>query len=362
MRILTIENHPQFGGGCETMSYQLSMELAQRGHELFLAYESEGNQLPTYREFAVIEQISMSPFGWRSIPDILRLIHNLAHYVKNNSIDVVFSSHLGHISSLALLKSLYGIPSIYYLGLPSSGANSFKRWAFKKIGAGVACSNHIADTWKAAGWPEDTVCVVPHWIDPGKFAPTQDMVALRRQLDLPDGPIILFLGRVVEDKGVENLIKACAGVDARLVIVGPVEKSYEEKLLCLEREVGVSVIHKGATKEANRYFAAADITVVPSICKEGFGIVAIEAMASKSLTIVSTSGELPNVVGNRQELIFRDVADLNQKLRGWLANGLEAKADEMYRFTLENYTCIGKIEVYECLMAEASRCRSNKGL
>lgn len=358
MRILTLENHPQFGGGCESLSFQLSTELAQRGHHIFLAYETEGSQLTYYRNFATVEQMPLPVFGWRTLPQSLSLVQKLAHYIRKQKIDVIFSSHLGHLRNLALIKSIYNIPTVYYLGLPSGGADSSKRWALKKISAGVACSGHIADSWRDDGWPERTLRVVPHWIDTEKFKPAEDKSRLRRELNLPDKRMVLFLGRVVEDKGVENLIRSCSGVNAQLVIVGPVEKSYEEKLLRLEKMVGVAAIHVGPTREANKYFAATDIAVVPSICKEGFGIVAIEAMATKALTIVSTSGELPNVVGNRPELIFRDVADLNSKLTKWLSNGLENKAEEMYQFTLENYTQKGKLEVYEELMLRASKTNS----
>src|SRR5579883_1005836 len=119
MRILVLENHPQFGGGSEAVSLQLGGELQRRGHEIILAYEREGNMLPAYQAFATeLWKMNLPWFGWRRLPETLKGARALAQRSKERRVDLIFTSHLGHLRDLGFIKFMYGIPVIYHLGLP----------------------------------------------------------------------------------------------------------------------------------------------------------------------------------------------------------------------------------------------------
>ena len=102
--------------------------------------------------------------------------------------------------------------------------------------------------------------------------------------------IVLFVGRLVYYKGVEYLIRAMKGIDARLVIIG--EGPLKQKLLDEVRDNGlvpaVTFLPYQPQDELADYYRAASVFVLPSIYKsEAFGITIIEAMAC-GLPVIST--------------------------------------------------------------------------
>lgn len=113
--------------------------------------------------------------------------------------------------------------------------------------------------------------------------------------------VILFVGRLVEIKGVAYLIDAMRQVNALLVIVGdgPLRAELEAQAADLERKV----VFLGAKthKELKIIYASADIFVVPSITiehgvQEGVPTVLMEAMASGLAIVASESGGIASVI------------------------------------------------------------------
>ena len=375
MKILIVENIPQFGGGCETMSLQMGRELHERGHEIYLAHESSGSMLEAYSTFAKeILRIPLTLFSWRNMNGTFISVRGMARAVQRHDIDVIFTSHLGHLRGLSLLKKFYSIPSVFYLGLPPYDLQQpnvkkldwSMKLAVKDILAGVACSNWIAEMWRQAGWPSESMYVVPHWIDTEKFKPVVDKIELRNRLNLTASTqIILYMGRVVENKGVEVLLKAFSKIqlqapNTELVIAGPVAPDYQIHLHSIGAKLQIHprLTIVGAVSNAADYFAAADLVVVPSIVEEAFGIVAIEAMACGTVTVVSSSGELPSVVGNKyRDLVFEsgNSEDLADKVVSWLREPqkMVRRAEDLRQHTVLNYTQQGKLDVYERIMESA---------
>lgn len=106
-----------------------------------------------------------------------------------------------------------------------------------------------------------------------------------------DGRHLLFVGRLVEFKGVDYLISAMKGLDATLSIVGkgPARESLEHHA----REEGVTdrVTFEGFVSEAqlDRLYREANLFVLPSVGRnESFGIVQLEAM-KRGLPVINTS-------------------------------------------------------------------------
>ncbi len=122
--------------------------------------------------------------------------------------------------------------------------------------------------------------VIPHGIDLKRFSsPPADAEAIRKRYG---SPLLLFVGRLRYYKGLQYLLEAMPGIEARLLIVGkgPMEKEW----LNLATELGLSkrVTFMGEVPEEELplYYHACDIFVLPaSEQSEAFGIVQLEAMA-----------------------------------------------------------------------------------
>ncbi|MES2771472.1 MAG: glycosyltransferase family 4 protein [Pseudomonadota bacterium] len=102
-------------------------------------------------------------------------------------------------------------------------------------------------------------------------------------------PVFLFVGRLVRDKGVVDLIEAFTKLisvhpDLVLWLVGPDEQGLQSRLQSSKTPCAQGIRWIGATSEPERYMAAADILVLPSY-REGFGSVVIEAAACGIPTI-----------------------------------------------------------------------------
>lgn len=143
-------------------------------------------------------------------------------------------------------------------------------------------------------------------------------------------PLIVFLGRLVERKGVEYLLRAFALLqhdtpDAKLVIAG--RGPLEGKLRKIVNKLGISGAVKflGFVEETDKYklLGQADIACFPSLYGESFGIVLIEAMAAGSRVVIG--GDNPgyrSVLAEKPELLVKpkNTAAFAARLRQYLDN------------------------------------------
>jgi glycosyltransferase involved in cell wall biosynthesis len=142
-----------------------------------------------------------------------------------------------------------------------------------------------------------------------------------------DEPTIVYFGKLIVQKGVQVLLEAMHGVDARLVVVGFGPQRAE-----LERLAPPRTLFTGPFEHRHlvHLLPLADVTVVPSIFPEAFGMVAAEAAAAGSPPLVARHSGLAEVAaGIEQELPAHlrplvafatgDAADLRRKLNERLA-------------------------------------------
>jgi glycosyltransferase involved in cell wall biosynthesis len=128
-------------------------------------------------------------------------------------------------------------------------------------------------------------------VDPARFRPdSAARAALRVEAGIADqARVFLFVGRLVRDKGVFDLVEAFSAVnplhpDWELWVVGPDEEGLQDSLRARGEQLGACVRWFGPTPFPERYMATADVFVLPSY-REGFGSVIIEAAACGIPTI-----------------------------------------------------------------------------
>jgi len=169
----------------------------------------------------------------------------------------------------------------------------------------VICCSHAMGEEVAGALrvPGDKVRVVPNGVDAARLrrrGSRGELAEFRRRWAGEDESIILFVGRLVEEKGVEVLIDAMPEVlathpEAKLVVAGG---GPREHLAARARERGVG--HRTAfpgfvSDDLADLYAVADVAVFPSLY-EPFGIVALEAMAAGVPVVTSDIGGLREVV------------------------------------------------------------------
>jgi glycosyltransferase involved in cell wall biosynthesis len=168
----------------------------------------------------------------------------------------------------------------------------------------ICCSDYMMQHVKwAFGLPNDKLSMVPNGVNPHVYdgLENQDLPGFRQKFALPNEKIVLYVGRLVYEKGIHILINAVpkilSKVNAKFVIVG--SGYMQEQLSNIVKSMGLEhkVLFTGFVDEQNllKLQKVADVSVVPSLF-EPFGIVALEAMAAKSPVVVSDTGGLSEIV------------------------------------------------------------------
>lgn len=152
--------------------------------------------------------------------------------------------------------------------------------------------------------PRDKIDVIPNGVDPSRFDALDgvDLTSFRSRYATPEERIVLYVGRIVREKGVEVLTRSVPPVlrkvpEARFVIAGKGPELEGTRELVSELDMEDKVLLPGfiSDEDRDRLYKVADCAVFPSLY-EPFGIVALEAMAARTPVVVSEVGGLPEVV------------------------------------------------------------------
>lgn len=167
-----------------------------------------------------------------------------------------------------------------------------RRWG----DAFVSISRDIHDELAGIGVRDKKLWDIANGVDVDHFAPVDatERDALRQSLKLPQGPLVVFTGRLVTEKGVNVLIDAWPQVlrekpEARLLLVGEGEQRQELEAQARQLGIAKQIIFAGGCADVAPYLRAADAFVLPSFA-EGLPIALLEAMACGLPSVATAIG------------------------------------------------------------------------
>ena len=296
-------------GGAQTHTLRLSQKLKTRGvdvmvvtrHHKGLARYEEVGGIPTYRVGNASNSKALAAISF--ITGALRVLYaqrrryNVLHCHQMIS-PMTIGLLARQITDAALVVNPHrsgpiGDMGILTLRRPITGRlriAAVRRWC----DAFVCISQAIKDELANAGMRADRLWDIVNGVDLNHFKPVEtiERAALRQSLNLPDGPLVIFTGRLVREKGVDVLIKAWPQVqqqvpDAHLIIVGDGEKRAELEAQAQQLDLASRVLFLGGCDDVTSYLQTADVFVLPSYA-EGLPVSLLEAMAC-GLTCVATA-------------------------------------------------------------------------
>jgi glycosyltransferase involved in cell wall biosynthesis len=151
--------------------------------------------------------------------------------------------------------------------------------------------------------------------------PDEDNAARLATFLADDEPTVVYVGKLSRNKGVHLLMEALAGIDARAVVVGFGEDRAE-----LEASAPPRTLFTGPLEHRHlvHLLPLADVSVVPSIFPEAFGMVAAEAAAAETPPLVACHSGLAEVAARLAEAYPPELAHLTAFAPG-NASDLQAK-------------------------------------
>jgi glycosyltransferase involved in cell wall biosynthesis len=219
------------------------------------------------------------------------------------------------------------------------------------------------------GLPADKMVVIPNGTDPDQFNFEFDGDSLRNSYAAPSEPIVLYVGRLVMEKGVQVLLDAAPKVlqqspGTKFLIVGA--GYYLDQLKQQAEHLGivhnVSFLGYVPDDRLKQMYRIANVVCIPSLY-EPFGIVALEGMAAGTPVVTSDTGGLRDFVEHMVTGITTYTGDAGSLAWGLLeilkdpllARRLSRDAYEKVQH-IYNWKVIAKrtAEVYKKVMAEAA--------
>ncbi|MGY8814421.1 MAG: glycosyltransferase [Gammaproteobacteria bacterium] len=186
--------------------------------------------------------------------------------------------------------------------------NKIKKWTIDKCDNFCVVSSAMKKKAAALGIAEDKVSIMPMGVDlDNLFIPVPGVDRLRKRL--------IFVGRLVEKKGVTCLLDAMVDVvnkfpDIELLVVGdgPLRCSLEKQASNLELNNNVNFYGSVQQHQLPDLYSSASIAVVPSIIdssgdQEGLGLVIIEAMGCNCAIIASSLEAIRDVIDRQSGLL-----------------------------------------------------------
>lgn len=198
--------------------------------------------------------------------------------------------------------------------------------------------------------PSHKINQISMGVNKAMFHPVPKEEALRVTQLNSDEKNILFVGNLVEEKGIEDLLKAWKTIVAKennikLHVVGSAKsEAYKSKITDLihteNMEASVSFHGARPQPELKNWFSSADMLVVPSR-NEGFGLVALEAMACKTPVVTTDAGGLKYITAEGRGLMANagNPGSLSEKISAMLnfkEDEKEAMIKEALIFVEEN--------------------------
>jgi len=326
---LSWEFPPRVVGGIARHCEGLAKALVQQNHEVHL-FTLDFPGSPNYEEMDGVKVYRTSTELGH--PNFLTWVLLFNHFLTKRMADVSRSVDFDVIHVHDWLAAFSGISFKHYLKKPmvltvhsteigraqglrspdSFSINGIEWWATYEADRVIVCSqsmkNEIGGHFNL---PLDKVDVIPNAIDPTKYQTSVERGSVRQRYGVGYGEkLILCVGRLVPQKGIEYFIRAIPSIakrypEAKFIIVG---EGWSRDILEAEARAsgqGRKIQFTGfaSDKEVINLMTSADVLVVPSVY-EPFGIVALEGMASGVPVVASQVGGLSEVIEHNRTGLF----------------------------------------------------------
>ncbi len=318
---LSWEYPPMTVGGLSRHAYDLSRFLTKEGWEVHVVTTAvDGSPAEEVVDGVLVHRVPvLRPDGGEFIHWVFALNLAMIRYCREQLLPSVrFSLLHAHdwlvYDAAKTLKEQSGLPLVATIHATEHGRNGGIHSELQRRIHGVewkltyeawrviVCSGYmVREVEQIFELPSDKIDMIPNGVDPRQLSFQLETTG-REKFALPHEKIVLFLGRMVREKGAQVLLEAIpeiltASPNAKFVFTG--EGPMKRELVARAEQLGVDqkALFTGfvSDQDRNLLLGSAAVAVFPSLY-EPFGIVALEAMAAGAPVVVSDVGGLADIV------------------------------------------------------------------
>jgi glycosyltransferase involved in cell wall biosynthesis len=312
-------------GGVEVFTRRLAQRLVGSGHRVAVIADRHSSDLP---ENEVIDRIQVFRAPFHQALSVSKLDPTVASetighlFAKLEEIPSLFRPDLVHVnftdgsSFFHLRSSMRRIPTIvaFHCPLPPGiGRTGLLPKLMQSAVANVCMSRISAENVaETTGFAREAIEVIAPGIPEEDFEPCEKPWAQRP-------PAIVFVGRLVREKGVDLAIEAAAILRARglnfilhIIGDGPERGALEEMTYRADLNGQIRFHGLASDQEKRKVLQESRIQITPSRIFECFGIVAIEGALSGLPVVATPAGALAEVIVDGETGILTPPDDAEQ--------------------------------------------------
>ena len=318
--------YPTYGGS-GVVATELGMALANKNHEVHFISYSQPFRLDVFSNKINFHEVSVPDYPlFEYIPYEHNLTAKLVDVVLHEKLNLLHVHYaIPHASAalsakqilaskgidLPIITTLHGT-DITLLGKDKS-FKSVIEFAINNSDAVTAVSQSLRKDTLDSFNIQKEIQVVPNFIDSNLYKYKIDE-ELRRSFVSKEEKLIIHISNFRKVKRVQDVLKVFAKIrekiPSKLLLIGDGPERLEMEQLCRNLNLCESIRFIGKLKAVEKILSVSDLFLLPS-ATESFGLVALEAMASKVPVISSNSGGLPEVNIDGKTGFLLDVKDVN---------------------------------------------------
>ena len=326
--------YPTYGGS-GVVATELGIALADKGHEVhFISYD-QPFRLDLFSDKIYYHEVSVPDYPlFEYAPYELNLTSKLVDVALHEKLNILHVHYaIPHASAAVSAKQIlatYGIDipivtTLHGTDITLLGKDkSFKpviEYAINMSDAVTAVSENLKQETLKYFNIKNEIKTIPNFIDMSLYQKKEDM-KLRNQFAKEDEFILTHISNFRKVKRVEDVInifnKVSEEIPAKLLMIGDGHERLKAEQLSRQLGITKKVKFLGKLKVIEKLLSISDIFILPSRT-ESFGLVALEAMASKTAIISTNSGGLPEVNIDGKTGYLSDVGDINKMAKDAVA-------------------------------------------